>query len=265
MTGPAGDGVDILPAAGIRLVETALPELSRPHRAAMDQAWAESVRANPAFFDGPVAALVAVERDGTDGLVLSWARASYRYRALRHVPGSPALSSLFVSVLQPTDDGRVLVGRMAPSTSAPGRWQLPGGTVEPPDPDGELDLAALRAHAARELAEETGSATPAAALTPWLTTRGARGSVGVAFTAPPRPARELYDGYAELVRAESARGAEPEFDRVELIGSLSDLDGLEGPVVDYLRPVVRHHRGTGNRAAGHGRPVAAERPDHAGA
>ncbi|MFI2204945.1 NUDIX hydrolase [Streptomyces sp. NPDC020192] len=240
MTGPA---VDILPAGRIRLVETALPELPEPQRSAMDRVWAQAVRANPALFDGPVAALTGLERDGADGLVLFWARAGYRHHALRHVPGATALASLFVSVVQPSDDGRLMVGRMAPWTAAPGRWQLPGGTIEPPDGDGELDFAALRAHAARELTEETGSTTPADALTPWLTTRGGHGSVGVMFTAPPRPARELYDDFAELVRSETARGDQPEFDRVELIGSPSDLDGLAGPHADYLRPVVHRHAG----------------------
>ncbi|MGW3203921.1 NUDIX hydrolase [Streptomyces sp. NPDC001135] len=230
--------VEILPARRIRLVETALPELSGRHRSAMDRAWEEAVRANPALFDGPVAALTGLERDGADGLVLSWARATYRYRALRQVPDAPAYASLFVSVAQPADDGRLTVGRMAPSTAAPGRWQLPGGTVEPPDGDGGLDLVTLRAHAARELAEETGSDTPADALTPWLTTRGGRGNVGVVFTAPPRPARELHDRYAKLVETETARGRDPEFDRIELIGSTTGLGSLDGPHVDYLRPVL---------------------------
>ncbi|MGV4986515.1 NUDIX hydrolase [Streptomyces sp. NPDC001709] len=236
---PPAPAVEILPAGRIRLVETALPELPEHHRSARDRAWEAAVRANPALFDGPVAALTALERDGADGLVLSWARTTYRHRALRQVPDAPVYASLFVSVLQPADDGRLLVGRTAPSTAAPGRWQLPGGTVEPPVEQGELDLDALRAHAARELAEETGSDTPADALAPRLTTRGGHGSVGVMFTAPPRPARELYDRYAELVRKETVHGDDPEFDRVALIGSTADLERLEGPSVDYLRPVVR--------------------------
>ncbi|MEU9480312.1 NUDIX domain-containing protein [Streptomyces sp. NPDC048191] len=233
--------VEILPAGRIRLVETALPELSGRHRSAMDRAWEEAVRANPALFDGPVAALTGLERDGSDGLVLSWARATYRYRALRRVPDAPEYASLFVSVVQPADDGRLLVGRMAPSTASPGRWQLPGGTVEPPEGDGELDFTTLRAHAARELAEETGSDTPPDSLTGWLTTRGQSGNVGVMFTAPPRPAQELCDRYAQLVRTETAHGDEPEFDRIDLIGSPADLERLEGPLADYLRPVVGAH------------------------
>ncbi|MEU0005812.1 NUDIX hydrolase [Streptomyces sp. NPDC006314] len=235
--------MELLPATRIRLVETAVPELAPRHRSAMDRVWEAAVRANPALFDGPVAALTGLEADGRGGLVLSWARATYRYRALRQVPGAAVCSSLFVSVLQPTDDGRLLIGRMSPSTAAPGRWQLPGGTVEPPLDGGELTLADLRAHAARELAEETGSDTPADALTRWLTTRGDRGNVGVLFVAPPRPTRELRDRYAALVRAETARGADSEFDRIELIHSSADLAALEGPHVDYLRPVVRHYTG----------------------
>jgi 8-oxo-dGTP pyrophosphatase MutT (NUDIX family) len=235
--------VELWDASRIRLVETATPELSPRHRSAMDRLWAKAVRANPTLFDGPVAVITGLEPDGPDGLVLSWARASYRFRALRELSDAPVWSSLFVSVavLQPSDDGRVMVGRMAPSTAAPGRWQLPGGTVEPPEGQDELDLAALRRHAARELAEETGSDTPADALTPGLTIRGTRGNVGVLFLAPPRPADELRERYAELVRTETARGRDPEFDRIELVRSAADLRGLKGPHVDYLERVVRHY------------------------
>ncbi|MFC9927545.1 NUDIX hydrolase [Streptomyces sp. NPDC127190] len=236
--------MELLPAGRIRLVETAPPGLSPQHRSLMDRRWAEAVRANPALFDGPVAALTGLARDGSDGLVLSWARATYRCRTLRGVPDAPVLCSLFVSVVQPCPDGRVLVGRMSASTATPGRWQLPGGTLEPPPADAGLDGTSLRLHAARELAEETGSDTPADALTPWLTTRSARGSVGVLFLAPPRPAHELRADYARLVSQETARGADPEFDRVELIGSPADLARLPGPRTDYLEPVLRHYTRT---------------------
>ncbi|MFJ9835881.1 NUDIX domain-containing protein [Streptomyces sp. NPDC101169] len=233
--------VELLDAPRIRLVETAAPELSPEHRSAMDRRWAQAVRANPALFDGPVAALTGLQRDGRDGLVLSWARATYRYRALRGVPDAPVCCSLFVSVVQPSGDGRLMVGRMAASTAAPGRWQLPGGTVEPPEEGAELDVDGLRRHAARELSEETGSDTPAEALTLWLTTRGAGGGVGVMFLAPPCPDRELRERYARLVSTETGEGREPEFDRISLIRPPAGLDALEGPHVDYLEPVLRHY------------------------
>ncbi|MEU7426221.1 NUDIX domain-containing protein [Streptomyces sp. NPDC040750] len=207
----------------------------------MDRVWDRAVRANPALFDGPAAALTGLERAGHDELVLSWARATYRHRALRQVPGAPACASLFVSVLQPADDGSVLVGRMSPTTAAPGRWQLPGGTIEPPCAEGALGLADLREHAARELAEETGSDIQAADLAHWLITRGTQGNVGVFFLAPPRPARELRARYATLAEAETARGVDPEFDRIALVGSPADLMDLEGPHVDFLRPVVHRY------------------------
>ncbi|WP_159033119.1 hypothetical protein [Streptomyces fodineus] len=38
---------------------------------------------------------------------------------------------------------------------------------------------------------------------------------------------------------ETARGDEPESDRIALIGSLAGLERLEGPHVDHPHPVVR--------------------------
>ncbi|MBE4771199.1 hypothetical protein [Streptomyces caniscabiei] len=58
---------------------------------------------------------------------------TYSNFALRRVPGARALPSLFVDVLQPTDDGALLVAQMSAATAHPGRWHLPGGSVEHPD------------------------------------------------------------------------------------------------------------------------------------
>ncbi|MEU5591682.1 NUDIX domain-containing protein [Streptomyces sp. NPDC020298] len=233
--------VELLRARDIRLVETPPPELSPGERSAMDRVWEEAVRANPALFDGPLAALTGLAVEEPHALVLSWTRTTYRSRALRRVPGAPAwLPSLFVSVAQPADDGSLLVGRMAPWTAAPGRWQLPGGNVEPPGSGEDLDVAALRRHAARELAEEIGSDTVPEALTLRLATRGSNGSVGVLFLAPPCPAALLHERYAALAATEKAEGHDPEFDRITLLRSPDELTALDGPLVDYLEPVVRH-------------------------
>ncbi|MFE0513510.1 hypothetical protein, partial [Streptomyces sp. NPDC058964] len=131
--GPVGQAsVELFDAPRLGFVEGVAPRLSAVHRLAMNRLWDEAVRANPSLFDGPAVAGLGLEQGERGGLVLSWARTTYRYRTLRLVPGAPSVSSVFVSVAQPAEDGRLLVGRMSPSTAAPGRLQLPGGSMEPP-------------------------------------------------------------------------------------------------------------------------------------
>ncbi|MGW1926472.1 GDSL-type esterase/lipase family protein [Streptomyces massasporeus] len=81
-------------------------------------------------------------------------------------------------MLLPTERGLV-VGRGARTTAAPGRWTLPGGSVEPPDDGQPLDGAALRRDAARELAEELGVRIADGELRLFAVTRGRR--FGTAF------------------------------------------------------------------------------------
>ncbi|WJV44353.1 NUDIX hydrolase [Streptomyces flavofungini] len=242
---PPPPGVELLDVRRVRLVEAAAPEPPPWERLAMDRLWDEAVLANPSLFDGPVAACAGLAREGPHGVVVTWARTTYRRYALRWVPGATArLPALFVDVVQPTEDGRLLVGRMGRSTSAPGRWLLPGGSVEPPGEGRALDLAALRGHAARELAEETGVESAPGELRLWLVTRGAHGGVGVLFLAPPRPAALLRERFAALVSAEKDRGREPELDRITLVGSPAELAELTGPgadLADYLVPVMTRY------------------------
>ncbi|MFD7235907.1 NUDIX domain-containing protein [Streptomyces syringium] len=233
--------VDLFEAHRIRFVEEAGPRLSAEERLAMNRVWDEAVQANPSLFDGPAVACTGLDREQQTGaLVLSWARSTYRYRALRRVPGAPPVSSVFVCVLQAADDGGLLVGRMSSSTAAPGRWQLPGGSMEPPHHGQPLDVVALRDHAARELLEETGVAAPSE-LTLWLITRGEHGNIGFVFLAPGRPAELLHQRFAALVSSETALGRDPELDRIALIHSETELAELTGPLVDYLDPVVRRY------------------------
>ncbi|MEU6350478.1 NUDIX domain-containing protein [Streptomyces sp. NPDC047072] len=233
------DGVELLEPERIHLVEVPVQPLSAVHLEAMNQAWNQALLANPSLFDGPVTVGAGLDRPAPHTLVVSWSRTTYRRFALRLVPGAPVQRSLFVSVIQPTDDGRVLVGRMSTATAAVGRWQYPGGSVEPPPDDVPLDETALRDHAARELAEETGLDIPADRLVRCLVTHGEAGHIGVHYLAPPRPAPLVHQRYEALVAAERARGRAPEFDRIALIRSPADLTGLAGPHVAYLEPVLR--------------------------
>ncbi|MCO6005252.1 NUDIX domain-containing protein [Actinoallomurus purpureus] len=235
-------GVDLFAVHRLRLAEVEAPRLSPDDKPARDRVWGEALQANPCLFDGPAVACAGMEREGPHGFVLFWARVTYRHYALRRVPGNTSwLPSLFVNVVQPTDDRRVLVGRMSSSTAAPGRWQLPGGSAEPAGGNGALDEAALRYHAARELAEEIGVGLGPEELRLWLVTRGENRSIGLVFLAPPRPETVLRERFEAVTAAERALGREPELDRIALVGSPVEVADLEGPHVDYLEPVVRRY------------------------
>ncbi|WP_308409542.1 NUDIX domain-containing protein [Streptomyces sp. A3M-1-3] len=208
---------------------------------ARDRVWDKAVQANSSLFDGPAVACAGMEWEGPHTLVLSWARVTYKHYALRLVPGATSLPSLFVNVVQPTDDGCLLAARMSASTAAPGRWQLPGGSVEPPTDHDVLDEAVLRRHAARELAEETGLDTAPEDLTLWAVTRGEHRSIGLTFLAPRQPTSVLRQRFAALMAGERALGCEPELDRIALVRSPDELAALVGPHVDYLEPVVRRY------------------------
>ncbi|MFF3343178.1 NUDIX domain-containing protein [Streptomyces flavidovirens] len=234
-------GIDLFDVQRLRLTEVEAPPLSPEDESARDCVWDMAVQANPTLFDGPVVACAGLGWAGPRTLRLYWVRVTYRHYALRRVPAATALPSLFVNVVQPTDDGRVLAARMSPSTAAPGRWQLPGGSVEPPQ-DGEvLDEAALRGQAARELVEEMGIYIPPDALRLWAVTRGENSSIGLTYLAPALPASALREGFAAASGAERAQGREPELDDIALVRSPSELAGLASPHADYLEPVVRRY------------------------
>jgi 8-oxo-dGTP pyrophosphatase MutT (NUDIX family) len=188
-----------------------------------------------------VAACAGLGWIGPRALKLSWTRVTYRHYALRRVAGATALPSLFVNVVQPTDDGRVVTVRMSASTAAPGRWQLPGGSVEPPDDGQVLDEAALGGQASRELVEEMGIHAGPGMLRLWGVTRGENGSVGLTYLAPALPESAVREDFAAAARAERAQGRAPELDEMVLVCSPDELAGLVGPLADYLEPVVRRY------------------------
>ncbi|WP_406320155.1 NUDIX hydrolase [Streptomyces sp. NBC_01637] len=236
-------GIDLFDVERLLLTEAAEPLLS-PHDAeARDRVWDMAVRANPTLFDGPVVACEGLEWTGPRILRLSWVRVTYRHYALRRVPGATALPSLFVNVVQPTDDSRVLAARMSPSTAAPGRWQLPGGSVEPPQDGAVLDESALAGQAARELAEELGISAVAEDLKLWVVTCGENGSVGLTYLAPAIPEATLRASFTAAAAAERIQGCEPELDDIVLVRSPDELAALAGPHADYLKPIVRRFFG----------------------
>ena len=234
-------GLDFFDVERLHLAEVEAPPLSPEDESARNRVWDKAVTANPALFDGPVVACAGLRWSGPRTLTLSWVRVTYRHYALRRVPGATALPSLFVNVVQPTDDGRVLVARMSSSTAAPGRWQLPGGSVEPPHDGEALDEAALGGQAARELVEEMGIDTSPDALRLWAVTRGENSSIGLTYLAPALRESVLREGFAAAARAERAQGREPELDEIALVRSPDEVAGLVGPHADYLAPVVRRY------------------------
>lgn len=236
-------GIDLFDVEQLLLTEGAEPPLP-PHDAeARDRAWDMAVRDNPALFDGPAVACGGLERTGPRILCLSWVRVTYRHYALRRVPGATALPSLFVNVVQPTVDGRVLAARMSPATAAPGRWQLPGGSVEPPEDGAVLDESALVGQAARELAEELGISAAAEDLRLWVVTRGENGSVGLTYLAPALSEAALRADFTAAAAAERVQGREPELDDIALVRSPDDLAALTGPHADYLKPIIHRFAG----------------------
>ncbi|WCD91165.1 hypothetical protein KPP03845_200126 (plasmid) [Streptomyces xanthophaeus] len=238
--------VEVLDAHRLHFVETAPPRLTPEQSAAMDRRWEEMAASNPSMFDGPVVVCAGLGWKDPHTLVLTWYRATYRLYVLRLDPVHAVVApSVFVSVAQPTDDGGLLVGRMASSTAAPGRWQLPGGTVEPPTGGVSLDLEALRRHASRELLEEIGRAVPPDDLSLWAVTRGDRGNIGVHFRAPACPAATVTQQYTELVAAEAAQGRTPELDQITFVRSAADTGHLDGRSVDFLPVLAARHAAAG--------------------
>ncbi|MFF4160861.1 NUDIX domain-containing protein [Streptomyces sp. NPDC001678] len=247
MTGTLPSGVELFDVHRLRLVESEAPVLSAELEAARDQVWEMAVAANPALFDGPVVGCTGLRWEEPETLFLCWAAVTYRHYALRRVPGGRALPSLFVNVIQPTDDGEVVVARMSAATAAPGRWQLPGGSVEPPGNGEALDEEGLRGQAARELAEEVGVEVEPGELRLWAATRGGNLSVGLTYLAPALPEAALRGRFAAVVAAERAAGREPELAEIAFVRSSQELAGLAGPHADYVEPVVRRYAETALR------------------
>ncbi|MER7515501.1 NUDIX domain-containing protein [Streptomyces sp. NPDC126499] len=253
--------VEFVDAERVDFTECPPPPLSPEERREVDRLWARTTARNPATFDGPLVASLGLDRPAPGRRTVRWARMTYRHRALRELrPAEDVPGSVFVTVLLPTDEGLV-VGRGSAATAAPGRWTLPGGAAEPPAPGLPLDLAVLRRHAVRELAEELGVRVPHSAPRLWAVTRQARfGSLGFHFLAPPVPAALVRRRHAALAAAQSAYGAGcgvgpgpgPELDAIAFVSAPRTV---AAPEADYLPQLLdRYFQGPRTDQPGQDRP-----------
>lgn len=230
--------VQFFDAHRVTFVEQPPPTLSAWEQGEVDRIWQETTARNPAVFDGPLVGSLGVDLPMSCQLVASWARMTYRHRALRqlrppeHVPGA-----VFVTVLLPTESG-LAIGRGSSTTATPGRWSLPGGSAEPPPAGHALELEGLRQHAVRELAEELGIHMSEEELRLWTITRGRRfGSLGFHFLAPPVSSAFVRRRHGDLAACESDHGIGPELDEVAFVSSSTEATRL-GPGADYLPHVL---------------------------
>jgi 8-oxo-dGTP pyrophosphatase MutT (NUDIX family) len=229
--------------ATLTFAEVPEPALPPEHEAAMNDLWQQWVDRNPMVFDGPVAAVTAIAERGPRRIELSWTRTTYRRHVLREIPGAQNLMSLFVAVVQPTPAG-VLLGRMAAWTAS-GRphWVLPGGTMEPPAPGQALEEDLLRAHAARELAEETGLDTSPADLTRWAVVRNPEGKIGFFYHAPQIPEATVRQRFTTHLSDHHRRGEQPELTHIQFAETPRYLDALDGPLAATLPALLAHYAG----------------------
>ncbi|MET7758950.1 NUDIX domain-containing protein [Streptomyces sp. NPDC005389] len=233
--------VEFLDVRRVGFVERPPPVLTPWEQGEVDRLWAVTQARSPTTFDGLLVASLGIDLPSPGVLVARWARLSYRHRALRVLrPPGDVPGSVFVTVLLPTEQGLV-VGRGASTTAAPGRWTLPGGSVEPPGDGRPLDGAALRRDAVRELDEELGVRVADGEARLFAVTRGRRfGSLGFHFLVPPVTRDLVLRRHGELVAAETGHGAGPELDEVAFVTSPAEADRL-GPGADYLPQLLRRY------------------------
>ncbi|RMI28454.1 NUDIX hydrolase [Nocardia stercoris] len=210
----------------------------------MSEYWRLTSMRNPTLFNGPLVRSHGVSWE-SDSCVVSWSRSNYAHYLWRHAPGNspdrPYARAVYVSVVARTDDGSLVLGRMATETSSPGRIQLPGGNVVPPITDDDLTEDAVRRHAACEFREEVGVELDPEALRLWAIKVGGAGDIGVFYLADLGSAELLRRAFDEHI---AQHDGPPEF--TSLITVHSGIPGIPliGPQVDYLPALLQMLFGT---------------------
>lgn len=132
-----------------------IPSFATERRSEIETRWRTAVTVNPALFNGTVLLFedVVVEGDTLTGTGVPIDYAGFSAFKAWGGP-EPRLMNLFGAAAIVSDEGHLLLGRMASSTDDPGMVKLAGGTPDRSDvADGRVDILGS---IARELAEETG-------------------------------------------------------------------------------------------------------------
>lgn len=236
---------DFLPASSVAFVRGEPIPVSDAQEAAVAAHWRTALERNPSLFNGGlVSPLDACVNDGV--CTVRWHHSDFaHYLFSRQSPDRPAIGTigtLFVSIIVPTTDGELIVGRMSQQTSAPGVIQLPGGGVSVGPDQMQISHSDLTAAAVQEGSEELGiTLDPAGLRTCGVIKRNSPPDIGVVFSAEPRARDAIQAAFAALRLRDSLAGAVPEFDELLAVSPRTNLRSLSrrgDHVVDYLPVVV---------------------------
>ncbi len=237
---------DFLPANEVALVRGEPIPVPDAQEAAVAASWRTALERNPSLFNGPlVSPLSACVSDGV--CAVRWHHSDFAHylfsRQNRDLPSVAAVGALFVSVVVPTMDGGLVVGRMSRQTSAPGVIQLPGGGVSIDPDQTEISQRDLTATAIQEASEELGiTLDPAGLRISGVIQRQSPPDIGVVFSTEPRSWDAVQAAFAALRARELQAGVLPEFDELLAVSRGTDLTSTPaargGHIIDYLPAVT---------------------------
>jgi hypothetical protein len=128
---------------------------------------------------------------------------------------------------------------MAPSTSSPGRIQLPGGNITYGQA-GVLSVDSCAVDACTEFQEEVGIALRPSQLSLWRVKVGGRfDDVGIIYGCDlDISEREIRQAFGAHVQAERKAGVIPEFEELVFLNADHFRRPADGEWVDYLSLVI---------------------------
>lgn len=249
---------EFIPIQTVNLSQGESPVLSAAHEADIAARWRATLENNPDLFNGPI--VCPVDAQVVDGAcTIRWYHSDYaHYSYSRNSSASywnwAPVGSLFVSVVFPTHDGGLVVGRMAPHTSAPGVVQLPGGGVSISADRTEISQHDVMTTAIEEADEEMGLSLDAKELRICgLIERRHPPDIGIVVATPPVSWHEIERAFSARREQECRAGIRSEFETVTVVRRDANLgQGVAlggGTPIDYLPAVVAALLGDGGVGA----------------